>query len=160
MEQEALQLIILLQAMLVENRKAVAASREEARRYLPEVERHRRQLMGVLRDAAKLTRASAKIGVAIARVNSACGRRIDLLQGKPGLARTVLPPPPGGFCVRNAVQFARPVRRGAPPGNTNRMTHGRYSRAYAARRKAVRERVNATRLAIAKALAWTKCEIT
>ena len=156
MEQEALRLIVLLQAMLVENRKAIAASREEARRYLPDVERHRKQLMGVLRDAAKLVRASAGIGVAIARINDACGRRIDLLQGKPGLPRTVLPPPPGGVCVKNAVQFARPVRRGAPPGNTNRMTHGRYSKAYVARRKAVRERVNAARVAVAQALAWTK----
>ncbi len=159
MEQEALQLIVLLQAMLAENRKALAASREEARRYLPEVERRRRQLTGVLHDAAKLIRASADIGIAIARINDACGRRIDLLQGKPGIPVTGLPPPPGGVCVENAVQFARPVRRGAPRGNTNRMTHGRYSKAYAARRKAVRERVKAARVAVARALAWTKCAI-
>ncbi|MDE2111304.1 MAG: hypothetical protein KGJ79_09180 [Alphaproteobacteria bacterium] len=156
MEQEALQLIVLLQAILIENRKAVAASREEARRYLPEVERHRRPLMGALRDAAKLMRASAEIAVAIARINDACGRRIDLLQGNPGFPRTVLPPPPGGVCVENAVQFARPVRRGAPLGNTNRMMHGRYSKAYVARRKAVRERVNAAHAAVARALAWAK----
>lgn len=156
MEQEALRLIVLLQAMLVENRKAIAASREEVRRYLSDVEMHRRPLAEALRDAAKLIRASAEIGIAIARINDACGRRIDLLQGKPGFPATVLPPPPGGVCVKNAVQFARPVRRGAPPGNTNRMTHGRYSKAYAARRKAVRERVNAARVAVAQALAWTK----
>ena len=70
MERESLRLIVLLQAMLVENRQSDRRLLGRRRAAICRMSRaHRRQLMGVLHDAVKLLRASAEIGVAIARIN-------------------------------------------------------------------------------------------
>ena len=62
-------LIGALQAIIVDNRRAIVALREEGRRYLCDVETNGKMLARVLRDATRLIEVSAEISLAIARIN-------------------------------------------------------------------------------------------
>jgi len=44
-----------------------------------------------------------------------------------------------------------PYKRGAPPGNTNRLKHGRFTGISIAQRKLVRQTIRAARLAMLQA---------
>jgi len=62
-------LIGALQAIIIDNCRAIADLREEGRRYLCDVETNWKMLASVLRDAARLIDVSAEIGLAIASLN-------------------------------------------------------------------------------------------
>ena len=79
-------LIGALQAIIIDNRRAIAALREEGCRYLCDVQTNRKMLARVLRDATRLIEVSAETGLAIARID-----KID--RGVRGNHVGALPPP-------------------------------------------------------------------
>ena len=79
-------LIGTLQAIIVDNRRAIVALREEGRRYLCDVETNGKMLARVLRDAIRLIEVSAEIGLAIAKIN-------EIDRGVRGNHVGALPPP-------------------------------------------------------------------
>ena len=62
-------LIATLQAIIIDNHRAIVALRQEGCRYLCDVETNRKMLARVLRDATRLIEVSTEIGLAIAQIN-------------------------------------------------------------------------------------------
>jgi hypothetical protein len=91
-------LVGALQAIIIDNRRAIAALRGEGRLYLCDVETNGKMLARVLRDATRLIDVSADIGLAIAQIN-------EIERGVRGNNVGAPLPPPLGVFPKSAVQF-------------------------------------------------------